>query len=1140
MAITIRDKEIFVEQLAKEFIAKITGENEERVIGKNPEEKFFVGKLSTIETKKNMNSSRSFINQIGVDFIIKECEIKNAILDINPKGEFYFRVNPTLDEQRNEILNEYRLLNEEDKDITFDEIYNKLTENKVGNEKYEVNLIPVYEKIKLDNSFNVKLKLKDIYDVDKGFGFKEYRKEFTKILDEKIEELLEKKSVYKVNKSKIKLWDLKDEITWEEYINNSSEDKVRPLWDFSIEVQIKRYIDDLCKVSIYLINQTRGTDDEGSEKKKNNSKQVNTLFNASLDIMLNGGEYQPIHLDYFKDDYKYDSNEFAIGNNCSVIRDKNNKGLIKTTNIPIFIQKRLKTRSDLVVEFKDLIEEPVHTLMRIYQCMNEELNIINYDLESREKVLTKDAKKKFKEEIKLFTFEIQRFKNGIEKIENYDFIKRAFIYMNKAFSMTSKGYSSWRLFQIVFIVSLIPDICVSEYGEESMGNFCKIDEVDLLYFPTGGGKTEAFLGAVIFTLFFDRIRGKLAGISSIIKYPLRLLSVQQVQRVADILAVSEIIRRESPLLNEGEEFSLGYYVGDTNTPNSLDDKIAVIKKESQEELNDKYKILDKCPFCKGHNVNVILDEEFYRLKHICLNPNCSSGGDLPLYIVDREIYRYLPTVLITTIDKIAAIGYQRDFRNILGEVSHKCKRHGYTSKSECSEKKICKEDVRRFDIVSIKDPAPTIIIQDELHLVRESLGAFDGHYETLFQYMIGFLGSSKKKVKIVGATATISDYQLQLQHLYGKTGIRFPCESPYNNKNFYSKVDEDEVHRYILGYAPYSKAVINSVVYSMKYLKEIIWSYYINPNKLLNIKGITISSKEEALELLEDYWFLLEYNNVKQDGNKIIGAIESPINIELSNEGIQKFEFRKMTGDDSFQDVRKVLAEVENKENIFEGFNLITATSMISHGVDADRFNNMIFFGMPGNTAEYIQAYSRVGRKYPGLVIVLLRPGRDKDLSYLKHFIKFHEYKDILVDPVPINRWATRAIDKTFPGVFQAIIINYYDINLQFDVGTLYSAKNFKRAITQGKIKRDELINHILNAYKCIEEDGSNIDLGKQYKEKIEEKVNEIFNEISNSDFTKTDSLQDILCNILGERVMTSLRDSEQQVKISLESVKLI
>ena len=142
----------------------------------------------------------------------------------------------------------------------------------------------------------------------------------------------------------------------------------------------------------------------------------------------------------------------------------------------------------------------------------------------------------------------------------------------------------------------------------------------------------------------------------------------------------------------------------------------------------------------------------------------------------------------------------------------------------------------------------------------------------------------------------------------------------------------------IMGYAPYGKAIINSVVYSLKYMREVVYKYLSVPERVLAIPGMTITTKEDALKILEDYWIFLEYNNVKRDGNNVEGALETPINVELRKEGVPEFKTRKMTGDESFQDVREVLAQVENTENVFEGINLIAATSMISHGVDADRF----------------------------------------------------------------------------------------------------------------------------------------------------------------------------------------------------------
>ena len=751
--------------------------------------------------------------------------------------------------------------------------------------------------------------------------------------------------------------------------------------------------------------------------------------------------------------------------------------------------------------------------------------------------LTDDGIIQFNNEISGFEYEIKRFENGIKIIKEYSMVRDAFIFMNQAFKNSAKNYDSWRLFQIVFIVSLIPDVCTSEYGEEEIGQ-TYIDKVDLLYFPTGGGKTEAFLGITIFTVFFDRLRDKKVGVSAIIKYPLRLLSVQQVQRVADILAVAEIIRRDHEDMRDGEPFSLGYYVGDNNTPNKITQYVAQnLLNKSQEEMNEEYKVIDTCPFCRSKKINVEYLPEQIRLVHRCLGPNCPSDGILPFFMVDREIYRYLPSVLISTIDKFASVGLQADFRNILGQVNNKCRKHGYSSRLRCTEREkgLECEDNSLLDKVTLKDPAPTLFIQDELHLIRESLGVYDAHYESLIQYIIKELTISKKKIKIIGATATISAYREQIKHLYLKDPVRFPCASPFLDKNFYAYIDYEELHRKILGFAPFGKAIINSVVYSMKYLKQIIWKYYQNPRLLSSISGMDIRSKEEAMELLENYWIFLQYNNVKLDGNKVINALDDPINTELKREGIQEFDPRKMTGDDTFQDVRKILAEVENSTDIFHDLNLITATSMISHGVDADRFNLMYFFGMPNNTAEYIQAYSRVGRKHPGLVFMIMRPSRERDQSYLKNFIKFHEFKDILVEPVPINRWASKAIERTFPGILSALILNFYDFNVQNKTGkNIYMMSQLQEAVNQGLINKDELTKRLKACYQSSDQS-----LGKVYDEWIENAVNQFVNNIKYEDFNRRNDRDAYITSGL-ERLgflkpMNSLRDTDNPIIVEMK-----
>ena len=527
------------------------------------------------------------------------------------------------------------------------------------------------------------------------------------------------------------------------------------------------------------------------------------------------------------------------------------------------------------------------------------------------------------------------------------------------------------------------------------------------------------------------------------------------------------------------------------------------------------------------------DENSYRLIHYCDNTECRSNGILPIFMVDHEIYRYLPSAIISTVDKLAILGNNPNFRNIFSGATHRRPKHGFTNTTKCMvDREFCDVDIADFEEVEMYDPAPTLFIQDELHLIRESLGTYASHYESFIDYYVKNVSPSHRPIKIIGATATISSYKTQISQLYNKDPIRFPCASPDLKRNFYSYIGNDDIQRLIIGYAPFGKAIINSVVYSLKYMREVVYDYVKCPEKVLNIPGIGIDSIDEALEILKDYWIFLEYNNIKRDGNNVEGALETPINVELRKDGVTPFKTRKMTGDETFQDVREVLSKVENNEDVFNGVNLIVATSMISHGVDADRFNIMFFYGMPGNTAEYIQAYSRTGRKYTSIVIDIMRPSRETDQSYLKNFVNFHEFKDILVESVPINRWATKAIDWTLPGIFTGLLLMKYDPQLQSSCGSQFFMNNIKKAISNGYLDKATVIEELKLAYGCTVAGQVN-ELGNQYKEKIESFVEDVFARISDKNWEKENIFSGF--ELMGYHIMNSMRDTDTQLIIELE-----
>lgn len=1141
-------KSIAREKLAADilrgFKGKITGDNSDYIVGENPENRYFVGKLLPVSDSQTSSwGSDVFIESIGSDFYIAQDEIEAAQLIVYPKGDFYYRAYPTLEQQREAMLKRANELF--DKSFaSFDALLEQYSADPASFSKVKEKLVPVYKKVQIHKSnTSLSFSLNDLVRENPQYGFVDASHAQNKILEQFLEDLqamiLEDEYCY--THELFEKTTIKDVLTAEAYQkfikkNAKQTTPIRQNWNVYIDITVK-LIKGKYLVSVSLVNgsqvQSNSTTHK-SHKKSDDKPTIETLFNSGMTIQLVGAKFSPIELDFFADDYKYNSCQEAVGNNCTVdyCPDSNT---ITTNHLPTFVQKRLLTNDELAVSFQSLIDAPIATLKEIHRKMLVEHGKWVQRFEHKKPKLSPVAVKNMQKEIDEFAREIRRFQFGIEIINDYPIIMKSFINMNRTFLKTSKKYSTWRLFQIVFIVSLVPDIaaCDPDVLLDEQKVQTTLNDVSLLYFPTGGGKTEAFLGVLIFNLFFDRYRGKECGVTSILRYPLRLLSVQQVQRLANALAQAELIRRADAAIYSTEEFSLGYFVGDANTPNKIEKKDVVkYRTKSQAEM-DEERIIDICPFCGKQTVHLKFDEDTYRLMHYCDNAKCESKGVLPIYMVDYEIYRYLPSAIISTVDKLAILGNNPSFRNILAGAPHRCPKHGFTSTTKCMvDREFCGVDVSEFEDVDMYDPAPTLFIQDELHLIRESLGTYASHYESFIDYFVKNVSPSRRPIKTIGATATISSYATQISQLYSKDPIRFPCASPDLKRNFYSYIEDDDTQRLIMGYAPYGKAIINSVVYSLKYMREVVYEYLKSPEKVLAIPGVGITTVEDALEILKDYWIFLEYNNVKRDGNNVEGALETPINVELRKQGVTPFITRKMTGDETFQDVREVLSKVETNDDVFDGVNLIVATSMISHGVDADRFNIMFFYGMPGNTAEYIQAYSRTGRRHSSIVIDIIRPSRETDQSYLKNFVKFHEFKDIMVESVPINRWATKAIDGTLPGIFTGLLLTKYDPELQHVHGTLFFMNNIKKAIINGNLQAATMISELEMAYGCTI-GGQVNEIGNQYKAKIESFVADVFEKVVDKNWERENIFSGF--TLMGYHIMNSLRDTDTQLIIELE-----
>ena len=1124
--------------IVSKYIERVSGKDlGETFVDDDPSKRVMVGMLSEdrVEAKfeggyvENTNTRFDSIPSISISFIVKKNE--SGILHVIPAGLLFYMVQPSYEKTVQYMLERYS-----EKDS---EHYTDILQLCECYPEIKFNLPLTYKKIDIASVMadGIEIKLSDITP-GQTFHLKQKIAEKLSVLADQIAN-----EICIVSQSRISFFDLTEPDRFR-VVTGIKDERVQPRWDIDIVCNVKEEGNTL-RFLLQMVNTTPIND-------KKNIGYLPKIFDAGIRVKGNEGiEFQNIPLDYFSGSYKERNPIFAVTENASA-KYHMERNEIRTDNIPIYYQKRLVTKDDLkeYVTFAKLIQDPIVNLNYILLKMEEDYGRCEDDFESRRSKLSSQACLKYQNALREYENEISRFHNGIKQIEYKDFVRKAFYYMNKTFQTKLDGQSrnitGWRLFQIVFIVSMIGEVIHSEYRDDASLTYADIDVANLLYFPTGGGKTEAFLGITVFAMFFDRLRGKTQGITAFLKYPLRLLAVQQLDRILAIVMQANVVRQENIELALATEFRVGFYVGKDNTPNKIskNEKLSsrgerqqnldLLLESDQDTLNEYYRFIDKCPCCGKKMINVRFNKERWVLEHICDNPDCPADV-LPLFIVDSEIYRYLPSIVVSTIDKMSLIGISNEFKALFGQVKCYCPIHGFSTGSKCT----CPESgcSGRVQAVGyLKDPVPTLFIQDEMHLIKESLGTFDAHYESFLYYYAKRMvkPDHRKKIRFIGATATISMYQEHIRNLYHMEPKRFPCEYPSvkNGEDFYSYTDENDITRIILGYAPYGRSITDGMWESVYFMRRVVYhmmDHLEESYETLKQQGFT-ASIEEYQNMLFDYWIELVYNNRKQDAIELENAFQNQANNRLAAKNIPLYVIKQMTSDVDFQTVRKTLFDIQTNKKNTDSTNLILATSTISHGVDEDSFNIMYFFGMPNNNAEYIQAYSRTGRKYTGIVIDIIRLMRVRDRSYLKNFVTFHQNKDDLVESVPINRWAKNAIYSTLPGILSGVIMQYYTILT--DTDHLYHAVKVKKMLMDGIIRPHDVINMMIAIYDCRD----NEKMSLVYKEIISEEVTKILNGIQNGNFTKEEFLSTAIGRYSHGKLMPmrSLRDTEEQIEIKL------
>ena len=864
------------------------------------------------------------------------------------------------------------------------------------------------------------------------------------------------------------------------------------------------------------------------------------LFDPSASFRFLESRVIPYELEQAPHGFRYDRNLWGRGFNCAVAFGTDNTGemMFRTTNVPTFEQPRYTTRTEPEASFDLLAEAPIPVLEEILDSMKEYLNEWStWQARYRQDVPDWETKhgSEFEADRQRYASEVERFAAGLLLLQQNLDALQAFQLTNETFRRGPND--RWRIFQVIFLVSQIPGIVT--LTKPTPEGVAERNCVDIIYFPTGGGKTEAYLGVSVFQCFFDRLRGKTAGVTAWARFPLRLLTVQQMQRFADVIGIAELVRREQkePRLNgpKVDGFAVGYFVGSEATPNELaeprpnDAPDASWSKAMDSRARQVWKKIMRCPSCRTATVVVDFEQKGRHLLHRCTNQQCRfEEGIIPVYVIDNEIYRYLPSVVVGTIDKLAALGFQRKFSLMLGEVDGRCRDHGYF-KGKC-----CQKDCTDQKLLGWTPPVgvsgPSLFVQDELHLLREGLGTFDAHYETFTQRLLAEFGQ-EMPLKIIASSATIEAFERQVEHLYGRgksNGRVFPAPGPTLRASFYADTLAYP-QRIFIGLIPHNKTIFNAILELLSYYQQIIQGLQTLPTQASNPYGGTLQPGTPAWVALTDlYATSVSYFLGGRELNAIRTDLDAAVNSELQNEGFRPSELFELTGSTTTDQVTKILERLETPVTSADISDIILATSMISHGVDIDRLNAMMFYGMPRQNAEYIQASSRVGRSHVGVVFSCLHPARERDQSHYSYFVKFHEYLGQLIEPVAINRWSKFSVQRTLPGLFMAVLLQLLANRSGNDNPNRYYMVEFvKREISRGNIRADQFTTLLQEAYAGGSSDPAIRDL---FSQEIALLVQQFLDQI-----VAAGVHQQFVSDTLIPRPMTSLREVDELLDIELD-----
>lgn len=717
---------------------------------------------------------------------------------------------------------------------------------------------------------------------------------------------------------------------------------------------------------------------------------------------------------------------------------------------------------------------------------------------------------------------LRRIREGITLLIEDDIAFDAFCFMNRAMICQNsiKNYSKkygqgtecsfkdfldpripendfgWRPFQIAFILMNLAAMVDPEHDDR--------ERVDLLYFPTGGGKTEAYLGLMAFVIANRRLRAtdtdeynRDGGVTAILRYTLRLLTTQQRDRITKMIVAAEMIRQKEYPKYGKEPISIGFWVGGGVTPNAFSDLVENPEdpektQKARSQKNLIYKQLLTCPFCgkplKGED-NFYIDTEKKSVEIYCSDKFCifykykDDPMKIPVYLVDEEIYARCPTVILSTVDKFARLPWDVNTNALFGHVDRVCSRDGYVAigADHARHRKSGSLPAATMTVIRPFLP-PELIIQDELHLITGPLGTIYGAYETIIEDMCSYTTKGKQiKPKYVVSTATIKNAPEQTRCLYARERTsQFPPNGFEIGDSFFIKeisvpanyrkespenADKDPFRKYVGVCAPGQ---------SMKTALLRIYAIVLQ-------KAYLLSLDENWKDVIDPYYTLVGYFNsirelggavrlIQDDIDKRLGRLKKKYNADKRRYLRHNVE---ITSRMSSYAIPEKLNQLETGCQDDTCLDTAIATNMIAVGMDVDRLGLMVVTGQPKQNSEYIQATSRIGRSFPGLVISLYNPYRPRDLSHYENFTGYHAQLYRFVEGTTATPFSARARDRVLHAlVISAIRLKFPDFAENAAAGSIASLSDAQiREIKQLILERLNIIKPAAKADAELEID---------------------------------------------------------------------